>query len=215
MDADDAVNYGAIGQAIAHEMTHGFDNSGRLFDEKGNLNNWWTDEDDAQFTERAKQLVKLFNEFELRGYHINGEQTLDENIADLGGLNVAWDAYQMTDEAKAGKIIDGFTPAQRFFISYTTVWRCNIRDKALELQIKEDVHSPHEAQASTSIKNIMPRKRSVPGLFSVVRRETPGGDLSLLCVGYRRNWAAVRHRNYASMVLCSQLAPTLTRWLST
>ena len=70
-------------------------------------------------------------------------------------------------------------------------------------------------KASTSIKNIMPRKRSVPGLFSVVRRETPGGDLSLLCVGYRRNWAAVRHRNYASMVLCSQLAPTLTRWLST
>lgn len=151
MDADDAVNYGAIGQAIAHEMTHGFDNSGRLFDEKGNLNNWWTDEDDAQFTERAKQLVKLFDEFELHGYHINGEQTLDENIADLGGLNVAWDAYQMTDEAKAGKIIDGFTPAQRFFISYTTVWRCNIRDKALELQIKEDVHSPHEARATRAL----------------------------------------------------------------
>ena len=118
MDADDAVNYGAIGQAIGHEMTHGFDNAGRMYDEKGNLNNWWTEEDDARFTERAKQFVKLFNEFEIRGHHINGERTLDENIADLGGLNVAWDAYQMTREAKEGKIIDGFTPAQRFFISY-------------------------------------------------------------------------------------------------
>lgn len=151
MDADDAVNYGAIGQAIGHEMTHGFDHAGRLFDEKGNLNNWWTDEDDAKFNERAKQFVKLFDEFELHGNHINGEQTLDENIADLGGLNVAWDAYQMTDEAKAGKSIDGFTPAQRFFISYATVWRCNIRDKALELQIKEDQHSPHEARANRAL----------------------------------------------------------------
>lgn len=153
MDADDAVNYGAIGQAIGHEMTHGFDNSGRMFDEKGNLNNWWTEDDDAKFTERAKQLVKLFNEFELCGNHINGERTLDENIADLGGLNVAWDAYQMTDEAKAGKCIDGFTPAQRFFISYATVWRCNIQDKALERQIKddEDMHSPHEARANRAL----------------------------------------------------------------
>ena len=148
MEADDAVNYGAIGQAIGHEMTHGFDNAGRMYDEKGNLNNWWTEEDDARFTERAKQFVKLFNEFEIRGHHINGERTLDENIADLGGLNVAWDAYQMTREAKEGKIIDGFTPAQRFFISYATVWRCNISDEALELQMKEDLHSPHEARAN-------------------------------------------------------------------
>ena len=137
-------------------------------------------------TWNLKPLTPVINEFELRGYHINGEQTLDENIADLGGLNVAWDAYQMTDEAKAGKIIDGFTPAQRFFISYTTVWRCNIRDKALELQIKEDVHSPHEARrrnkASTSIKNIMPRIRKKRSeAFSAVRRETPRGDPSLLC----------------------------------
>ena len=151
MDADDAVNYGAIGQAIGHEMTHGFDNAGRMYDERGNLNNWWTEEDDARFTERTKQFVKLFDEFELCGRHINGTLTLDENIADLGGLNVAWDAYQMTDEAKANKSIDGFSPAQRFFISYATVWRCNIRDEALELQMKEDLHSPHEARANRAL----------------------------------------------------------------
>ena len=151
MDADDAVNYGAIGAIIGHEMTHGFDNMGRMYDEKGNLNNWWTDEDDAKFTERTKQLVKLFDEFELNGLHINGKLTLGENIADLGGLNVAWDAYQMTDEAKANKSIDGFTPAQRFFISYGTTWRRNIRDKALERIIKDDVHSPAEARVNRAL----------------------------------------------------------------
>ena len=151
MDADDAVNYGSIGVIIGHEMTHGFDNMGRMYDEKGNLNNWWTDEDDAKFTERTKQLVKLFDEFELNGLHINGKLTLGENIADLGGLNVAWDAYQMTDEAKANKSIDGFTPAQRFFISYGTTWRRNMRDKALERRIKEDVHSPAEARVNRAL----------------------------------------------------------------
>ena len=151
MDADDAVNYGGIGVVIGHEMTHGFDDEGRKYDEKGNLNEWWTEEDAAKFTERTKQLVKLFNEFELRGNHINGELTLGENIADLGGLNIAWDAYQMTDEAKANQPIDGFTPAQRFFISYGTIWRNNIRDKALERRIKEDVHSPAEARVNRTL----------------------------------------------------------------
>ena len=151
MDADDAVNYGAIGAIIGHEMTHGFDNMGRMYDENGNLDNWWTEEDDAKFTERTRQLVKLFDEFELRGFHVNGELTLGENIADLGGLNVAWDAYQMTDEAKAGKSIDGFTPAQRFFISYATTYRTNIRDKALERRLKTDVHAPAEARVNRAL----------------------------------------------------------------
>ena len=149
--ADDAVNYGGIGVVIGHEMTHGFDDQGCQYDEKGNLNNWWTEEDATKFKERTQQLVKLFNEFELRGNHINGELTLGENIADLGGLNIAWDAYQMTDEAKANKDIDGFTPAQRFFISYGTIWRNNIRDKALERRIKEDVHSPAEARVNRTL----------------------------------------------------------------
>ena len=151
MNADDAVNYGGIGVVIGHEMTHGFDDQGCKYDEKGNLNNWWTEEDAARFKERTQQLVKLFNEFELRGNHINGELTLGENIADLGGLNIAWDAYQMTDEAKANQSIDGFTPAQRFFISYGTIWRNNIRDKALERRIKEDVHSPAEARVNRTL----------------------------------------------------------------
>ena len=151
MDADDAVNYGGIGVVIGHEMTHGFDDQGCKYDEKGNLNNWWTEEDATRFKERTQQLVKLFNEFELRGNHINGELTLGENIADLGGLNIAWDAYQMTDEAKANQSIDGFTPAQRFFISYGTIWRNNIRDKALERRIKEDVHSPAEARVNRTL----------------------------------------------------------------
>ena len=151
MDADDAVNYGGIGVVIGHEMTHGFDDQGRKYDEKGNLNDWWCAEDTVKFKERTQQLVKLFNEFELRGNHISGELTLGENIADLGGLNIAWDAYQMTDEAKANKKIDGFTPAQRFFISYGTIWRNNIRDKALERRIKEDVHSPAEARVNRTL----------------------------------------------------------------
>ena len=151
MDADDAVNYGGIGVVIGHEMTHGFDDQGRKYDEKGNLNDWWTEEDAVRFNERTAQLVKLFDEFELRGNHINGELTLGENIADLGGLNIAWDAYQMTDEAKANQNIDGFTPAPRFFISYGTIWRNNIRDKALERRIKEDVHSPAEARVNRAL----------------------------------------------------------------
>ena len=150
-NADDAVNYGGIGVVIGHEMTHGFDDQGRKYDEKGNLNDWWCAEDTVKFKERTQQLVKLFNEFELRGHHINGELTLGENIADLGGLNIAWDAYQMTDEAKANQSIDGFTPAQRFFISYGTIWRNNIRDKALERRIKEDVHSPAEARVNRTL----------------------------------------------------------------
>ncbi len=150
-NADDAINYGGIGVVIGHEMTHGFDDQGCKYDEKGNLNNWWTEEDATKFAERTKQLVKLFNEFELRGNHINGELTLGENIADLGGLNIAWDAYQLTDEAKANQSIDGFTPAQRFFISYGTIWRNNIRDKALERRIKEDVHSPAEARVNRTL----------------------------------------------------------------
>ena len=150
-NADDAVNYGGIGVVIGHEMTHGFDDQGRKYDEKGNLKDWWTEQDAVLFKERTQQLVKLFNEFELRGNHINGELTLGENIADLGGLNIAWDAYQMTDEAKANKSIDGSTPAQRFFISYGTIWRNNIRDKALERRIKEDVHSPAEARVNRTL----------------------------------------------------------------
>ena len=151
MDADDAVNYGGIGVVIGHEMTHGFDDQGCKYDENGNLNNWWTEEDATKFAERTKQLVKLFDEFQVSGNQINGQLTLGENIADLGGLNIAWDAYQMTEEAKANQSIDGFTPAQRFFISYGTIWRNNSRDKYIERQVKTDVHSPAEARVNRTL----------------------------------------------------------------
>ena len=151
MDADDAVNYGGIGVVIGHEMTHGFDDQGCKYDENGNLNNWWNEEDATKFAERTKQLVKLFDEFQVRGYQINGQLTLGENIADLGGLNIAWDAYQMTNEAKANQSIDGFTPAQRFFISYGTIWRNNSRDKYIERQVLTDVHSPAEARVNRTL----------------------------------------------------------------
>ena len=151
MDADDAVNYGGIGVVIGHEMTHGFDDQGCKYDENGNLNNWWTEEDATKFNARTAQLAKLFSEFDVRGYQINGQLTLGENIADLGGLNVAWDAYQMTEEAKANQNIDGFTPAQRFFISYGTIWRNNSRDKYLERQVVTDVHSPAEARVNRAL----------------------------------------------------------------
>ena len=151
MEADDAVNYGGIGVVIGHEMTHGFDDQGCKYDEKGNLNNWWSADDTVNFNERTQQLAKLFSEFDVRGYQINGQLTLGENIADLGGLNVAWDAYQMTDEAKANQSIDGFTPVQRFFISYGTIWRNNSRDKYLERQVKTDVHSPAEARVNRTL----------------------------------------------------------------
>ena len=151
MDADDAVNYGGIGVVIGHEMTHGFDDQGCKYDEKGNLNNWWTEEDASKFNERTAQLAKLFDEFNVRGYQINGQLTLGENIADLGGLNVAWDAFQLTNQAKENKSIDGFTPAQRFFISYGTIWRNNSRDKYLERQVVTDVHSPAEARVNRTL----------------------------------------------------------------
>ena len=142
--ADDAVNYGAIGVVIGHEMTHGFDDKGRLFDKDGNLNEWWTDEDAENFKARSRRLVEQFNSFTFFDtLHVNGELTLGENIADLGGLNVAYDAMQKSF-AKNGRQedIDGFTPEQRFFLSYAQVWRQNIRDEELMRRLKEDVHSP-------------------------------------------------------------------------
>ena len=151
MNADDAINYGGIGVVIGHEMTHGFDDQGCKYDENGNLNNWWTEEDATKFAERTQQLEKLFDGYQVQGYPINGKLTLGENIADLGGLNISWDAYQMTEEANANQSIDGFTPAQRFFISFGTIWRNNSRDKYVERQVKTDVHSPAEARVNRAL----------------------------------------------------------------
>ncbi|GHV63819.1 peptidase M13 [Bacteroidia bacterium] len=143
MDADDAVNYGAIGVVIGHEMSHGFDDQGRQFDKEGNLNDWWTAEDAAKFKERAQVLVDVFdNIIVLDSLHANGRFTLGENIGDQGGLQVAWQAYQNTLKGKtAPEPIDGYTDAQRFFLAYATVWAGNIRPEAIMQRTKLDPHS--------------------------------------------------------------------------
>jgi putative endopeptidase len=141
--ADDAVNYGAIGFVIGHEMTHGFDDSGSQYDGDGNLKNWWTPEDRRAFDARTDLIVKQFDAFEpLKGEHINGRMTLGENIADLGGLKIAFSAYQKTLNGRPSPVMDGFTGEQRFFIGSAQVWRQHSREAALSVRLKTDVHSP-------------------------------------------------------------------------
>lgn len=155
MDADDAVNYGAIGMVISHEMTHGFDDQGRQYDKEGNLNDWWTKEDADKFNENTKVLVNQYNNYViLDSLHVDGELTLGENIADMGGINVSYDALM---KALSGKDlnakIDGFTPEQRFFLSYAQVWRANVREKETMRRLKEDVHSPGDARVNGIVYN--------------------------------------------------------------
>lgn len=142
MEADDAANYGAIGVVIGHEMTHGFDDQGRQFDKDGNLTDWWAPGDADRFKERAQVMVDFFNKVEvLPGLQANGELTLGENLADHGGLNVAYLAFQnATKDAPLG-VVDGFTPEQRFFLAYATLWAGNIRDEQIRVYTKSDPHS--------------------------------------------------------------------------
>jgi len=155
MDQDDAVNYGAIGVVIGHEMTHGFDDQGRNYDKDGNLNNWWQESDAVAFEAKAQKVIDLFNNYsELDSLHVDGELTIGENIADFGGLNISWDAFQKTEQAKTTDKIDGFTPQQRFFLSYAGVWRQNILDKELARRLKEDVHAPGDARINVPLYNM-------------------------------------------------------------
>jgi putative endopeptidase len=154
--ADDAVNYGAIGVVIGHEMTHGFDDQGRQYDKDGNLKDWWTEDDATKFTNRTQVLVDFFNGIEVApGVFADGKFTLGENIADNGGLQVSWVAVQKA--IKDGKIadeLDGFTAAQRFFIAYSTVWAGNIRDKEILRRTKEDPHSLGRWRVNATLKHI-------------------------------------------------------------
>lgn len=141
--ADDAINYAAIGAVIGHEITHGFDDEGRQFDAQGNLKQWWTNTDDELFKERANRVVQQYNSYcPLDSMCVNGSLTLGENIADFGGLTIAYYAFMKTDEAKENKMIDGFTPAQRFFIGFARIWAGNYRDEALRNQLMTNPHSP-------------------------------------------------------------------------
>lgn len=142
MEADDAFNYGAIGVVIAHEVTHGFDDQGCQFDKDGNLVNWWTDSDKENFTQRTKVMEEYFNQIEVApGLFANGAFTLGENIADHGGLQVAYHAFKNATKDAPLEVIDGFTPEQRFFISYANVWAGNIRDEEVVRRTKVDPHS--------------------------------------------------------------------------
>ncbi len=156
MNADDACNYGAIGVVIGHEMTHGFDDQGRQYDKDGNLKDWWTPEDAKNFKERAQVLVDYFNNIEvLPGLKANGELTLGENIADHGGLQVAYLALQKAMvNNPLGKDENGFTPEQRFFLSYGNVWAGNIRDEQIRLQTKSDPHSLGRWRVNAALPHI-------------------------------------------------------------
>jgi len=154
-EADDAVNYGAIGVVICHEMTHGFDDQGRLFDKKGNMANWWTSEDDAKFREKAKKLAAQFDSVEIvPGVMANGELTLGENIADHGGLSIAFTAMENSFKGKRPDLIDGLTPEQRFYLSYAAVWADNITDAEKARRTKLDVHSLGRNRVNVSIRNM-------------------------------------------------------------
>lgn len=153
--ADDAVNYGGIGAVIGHEMTHGFDDQGRQFAADGNLKDWWTKADADKFTARANEVVAQYNAFTvLDTVHVNGKLTLGENLADLGGLNIAYEAFTKTKQFKEGKLIDGLTPTQRFFLSWAQVWRNNTLPETAQNLIKTDPHSPGEARANCPVENI-------------------------------------------------------------
>jgi putative endopeptidase len=143
-ELDDAVVYGyGAASTIGHEITHGFDDQGRKYDANGNLNKWWTDNDSAEFSKRAKLIIKQFNEFEpVKGYHINGEATQGENIADLGGIILGLDAFKKTEQYKTGEKINGLTPVQRFFLGYALGWLGSTRVELLRNRLLTDVHSP-------------------------------------------------------------------------
>lgn len=144
-DGDDAVNYGGIGVVIGHEMTHGFDDSGSRFDADGNLKNWWTDEDRKAYDARTALVAKQFDGYRpLADQAINGKLTLGENVSDLGGLKISYEALRkaLGKEPNEAPKVDGFTPAQRFFLNYAAVWRNNIRDEALRVRLNTDPHSP-------------------------------------------------------------------------
>ena len=154
--ADPAVNYGAIGGVIGHEIVHGFDDTGALFDVKGDLKNWWTPADMAQFKARGQALAAQYSAYEpLPGLHLNGNQVLGENIADLAGLAAAYDAYHLSLKGQPAPVIDGFTADQRFYFGWAQNYRSKFREASLRRNILSGVHSPGEYRALT-VRNLDP-----------------------------------------------------------
>jgi len=156
-NADDAVIYGAIGGVIGHEMTHGFDDQGCEYAADGNLKNWWTEEDKKQFEAKTKMVKEQYDAYTILGdKHVNGSLTLGENIADLGGITIAYDAFKRTKQGKSQEMIDGFTPDQRFFLSWAQVWRANIRDEEASTRLVTDPHSPGIHRCNGPLSNFDP-----------------------------------------------------------
>ncbi|MGA2081492.1 MAG: M13 family metallopeptidase [Holophaga sp.] len=155
-EADDAVNYGAIGMVIGHELTHGFDDEGRQYDAQGNLKEWWTAEDSKAFAARAGLVVQQFDALEaLPGLHVNGRLTLGENIADLGGLKLAFAAYRKSLEGRPRPAdIDGFTAEQRFFLGYAKAWRFQAREEAARMRVLVDPHAPPRFRVNAPLANL-------------------------------------------------------------
>jgi putative endopeptidase len=154
-NADDALNYGGIGAVIGHEMIHGYDDQGSRFDAKGNFENWWSDKDKTGFAERTSKLVEQFDAYEsIEGLHVSGNLTLGENIADLGGLAVAYDALQRELQTKRVGEIDGYTPDQRFFMNWATVWRRNFKPEELKVRLTTDSHAPANFRAIGAPSNL-------------------------------------------------------------
>ncbi|WP_315824735.1 M13 family metallopeptidase [Paraflavitalea speifideaquila] len=155
-ELDDAVVYGyAAASTIGHEITHGFDDEGRQFDAKGNLVSWWTKEDEARFNKKAQVMVDQFNGYVVVDtLRINGKTTLGENIADLGGILLGWDAFQKTDQYKKGEKQAGYTPAQRYFLGYSLGWLGHTRKESLANQLLTDVHSPAQYRVNGPMADV-------------------------------------------------------------
>ena len=153
-EADDAVNYGGIGAVIGHEMTHGFDDQGRQYAADGNLKDWWNKSDADKFKTKADEVVTQYNGYTVDTLHINGRLTLGENLADLGGMSIAYEAFTKTKQFKDGKKIDGFTPAQRFFLSWAQVWRGNVLPRTAAQLILTDPHSPGNYRGNGPLTNV-------------------------------------------------------------
>ncbi|MFP5391025.1 MAG: M13-type metalloendopeptidase [Gammaproteobacteria bacterium] len=153
-DAEDAVNYGAIGAVIGHEISHAFDDQGSQYDGEGNLRDWWTREDHKKFQARTRMLVRQYNRYSpLPGYHVNGALTLGENIADIAGTAVALKAYRLSLDGRPSPVIDGFTGEQRFFMGWGQVWRTKMREPMQIMLLKSDPHSPGRFRTNGALKN--------------------------------------------------------------
>jgi putative endopeptidase len=159
MTADDAVNYGAIGAVIGHEMGHGFDDQGSKFDGAGRLENWWTDEDRVAFEVRTKALIAQYDGLvpaEVPDQHVNGALTVGENIGDLGGLGIAWKAYRLSLGGAEAPVIDGLSGAERFFLAWAQVWRTQARPEEVRRLLAIDPHSPGQFRCNQIVRNLDP-----------------------------------------------------------